>query len=204
MPVVIPGFSARPALRGPGAPPVRAQGAAARKVPAVNIINETIAIIVNPIARYLPLVDPQAGSNVRVAEVSPRVHHCNDHLSSTSGSLPCVRHANRPHVPLVPAVQQRVTGDRCWRRLGRRIWRTGRRGRGCGRLVGKGCGRCQPHLGSYVSEHRRQQRCVVGIQTRKVCHRKVSDSKVEIRVIYKVRPGCVQRVLVHKIQELQR
>ena len=51
------------------------------KVPAVDVIDPTIAVVIDSIVGHLPWIDPNVLLQVRVAHIDPLVDHRHDHLA---------------------------------------------------------------------------------------------------------------------------
>ena len=58
------------------------------KVPAVNVVDEPVAVVVDPVAGYLAWVPPSVQGEIRVAVVHAGVDHGDDHVSGSCGRVP--------------------------------------------------------------------------------------------------------------------
>ena len=80
------------------------------KVPAVNVINVAVSIIVNPVARDLAWVCPHLGCQVWVLEINAPIQDGDDDGGSTRAKIPGLRSENHLRAPLVSVIVVGVIG----------------------------------------------------------------------------------------------
>jgi len=70
------------------------------KVPAVDIIHEAVAVVVDPVVGDLSLVDLHAGGKLRNVEINTGIDHRDNDLFRPVGVEPCERGVNLGDTPV--------------------------------------------------------------------------------------------------------
>ena len=61
--------------------------AVSQKIPAEDIINKPVAVIINLVARHFSRVDPDMIFDVRVRAINARINHRDDHARAARAQL---------------------------------------------------------------------------------------------------------------------
>ena len=64
------------------------------KIPTVIVINKTISIVVNAIAKRFPSVHPHIGVKINMIAIDPSVDYSHNHPLSGVACTPCLWRAN--------------------------------------------------------------------------------------------------------------